>query len=310
MRTIDVDRLKTEIDLLAVASEYGYRLNKRKSTANSIHLKSDADSLVVKRDGDGRWVYFNVHDGNDKGSIIDFIMYRKSGVDFYEAVNWIEEEYFGRVIDTPEEFIGVSVSPVKKDRDGVVRLFLAMRPLEQSVYLNGRGISDSILKSNRFYRSVYEDSFRNVVFPHFDELGVCGFEKRNRNFKGFPKGGTKSLWLSNRLKSDSTMIIVESGIDALSHYALFKTQKTRYLSIGGEPSPAAWVLIGKIINKYYQAGGKIVSGVDNDDGGFSLDEKLRALAATPITRSLPKNDDWNEMLKLKLTERKDSCLLR
>lgn len=46
------------------------------------------------------------------------------------------------------------------------------------------------------------DARANAIFVHEDEAGVCGFEKRNRNFKGFWDLGEKGLWTSNAFPED------------------------------------------------------------------------------------------------------------
>jgi len=300
MGSIDIGRLKRDINFLEVASQFGYKLNKTKSTANSIHLKSEVDSIIVKKDDDAHWVYFNVHDSSDKGSIVDFIMCRQPGLTFSAALKRIEKDYLGKVLDVPQQIRDTKIIPVKKDRHSVSKLFEHMTALNSSKYLQSRGIEDAVLQSRRFTGTVVQDSYQNVVFPHIDKQGVCGFEMRNSNFKGFAKGGIKSVWLSNRLVSDDRLMIVESGIDALSHFALFNEKSTRYMSIGGEPSPDAWALALKIMNKFNMQGGEIISGVDNDKGGEGLDEKLTAMTSIPIKRELPKIDDWNEMLTSKM----------
>jgi hypothetical protein len=42
----------------------------------------------------------------------------------------------------------------------------------------------------------YEARGEAPAFPHFDQLGLCGYELKNRNFTGFAPGGEKGLWSS------------------------------------------------------------------------------------------------------------------
>ena len=70
----------------------------------------------------------------------------------------------------------------------------------------------------------------NAIFPHEDEHGLCGFEKRNRNFKGFADLGEKGLWTSNVFPEDRRLVIGESAIDCISHAALFPCAHARYAS--------------------------------------------------------------------------------
>ncbi len=301
MEKIDIDLLKRNISLLEVASEYGYKLNKTKSTKQSASLKSDCDSIIVKMDKDGHWVYFNTHDSSDKGSVVDFIMYRNLSLTFAQALRQIQAQYFGKVLDAPVEIKKVRLEPTAKDIVGARREISRMTISTANNYLAHRGIKECVLRDRRFYGTVLVDRYRNAVFPHINEKGVCGGEKRNHNFKGFTKGGIKSVWLSNRFKTDRRMLVVEGGIDALSHFALYEPHGTRYLSIGGEPSPESWELIGKIIERFNKQGGEIVSGVDNDKGGDNLDCKLRQTTSAQIGRETPESKDWNKVLKNSLT---------
>jgi len=301
MEKIDIGKIKREVNLVEVAGLYGYRINKQKTSQSSVNLKSDVDSLILKKDENGHWVYFNVHNASDKGSILDFVMVRQPGLVFQEVLRKISEDYFGKILAVPKEMRGMQVKPIKKNRKYITNLYRNLTPLQASDYLNRRGIDNQILLSKRFAGTVLEDNYHNVIFPHNDEAGVCGFEKRNVNFKGFPKGGTKSLWLSNRFRHDTRLMVVEGGIDALSHYVLYQDKSIRYLSIGGEPSPNAWTLAIKVIEKFHKQGGEIVSGVDNDPGGDKLDQKLRSKTTIAIKRERPMKNDWNDVLKDQLT---------
>jgi len=71
--------------------------------------------------------------------------------------------------------------------------------------------------------------------PHEDEAGLCGFEKRNRNFKGFGDLGGKGLWTSNAFPEDRRLVIGESAIDCISYEVLFPGG--RYASIAGGLNP-------------------------------------------------------------------------
>ena len=65
---------------------------------------------------------------------------------------------------------------------------------------------------------------------------LCGFEKRNRTFKGFAAEGEKGLWLSNQFSEDRRLVVGESAIDCISYEVLFPG--ARYASIAGGLNPA------------------------------------------------------------------------
>lgn len=296
MARIDIERIKTEINLVEVASLYGYGLNKKKSTANSVSLNSERDSIIVKKDGDNHWVYFNVHIGEDKGSVIDFILYRNPGLSFPLALRKIQNDYLGVTLDSPIERRAANLNPVVKDRVGVCSLIKQMSAAKNNKYLASRAIEDSTIQNARFKGVVLQDSFLNAVFPHIDETGICGAEMRNFKFRGFPRGGIKSLWQSNCFRKDDRLFVVEGAIDALSHFVLLKNETTRYISIGGQPSPDAWVFLGNIVSKFYENGGRIISGFDNDEGGDKIHDRMTTDINVPIYRDIPTSKDWNKVL--------------
>lgn len=297
MKSFDLDRIKKEANLMGVAALFGFKINKEKTSQNSANMSNESESIIIKKDGDDHWVYFNVHCHSDKGSVVDFIMNRCPGLSFVEAVKKIQAEYLNGSFEVAHEVKKIQLVPVVRDRAGVIQAINRMNISKDNQYLKSRGIDRSALESKRFLGCVLTDQYSNAVFPHVDKEGVCGAEKRNFNFKGFTKGGIKSIWMSNRLKQDDCLFVAESGIDAMSNFILRKCASTRYISIGGEPSPAAWALIVAVIEKFSEKGGRIISGLDNDESGNVMHEKLVALTSIDIEREKPLLKDWNNMLE-------------
>jgi len=64
------------------------------------------------------------------------------------------------------------------------------------------------------------DAKGNVVFPHFDQQGLCGYEIKNRGFTGFAlrDGTMKGLWSSHEEATDTRLrrSCERARIDALS----------------------------------------------------------------------------------------------
>lgn len=66
------------IDLRAYAASLGYTLDRQESWRGSAVMRNDADDkIIIKRENDGHYVYFNVRDDADNGTIIDFVLRRK-----------------------------------------------------------------------------------------------------------------------------------------------------------------------------------------------------------------------------------------
>ena len=169
-------------------------------------------------------------------------------------------------------------------------------------YLEKRGISQSILKSDRFIGTVATDNRGNAIFPHYDGDGMTGFTIKNENYTGFSKGGTKALWRSKPNESDRRLVITESAIDAMSYHQLFKDKNphTRYISTGGTTSKYQLDLIKTAMAEMTKIGGSIVIATDNDMAGNKLAQTLarEAPSQSKISRNVPKRGkDWNELLQ-------------
>jgi len=134
-----------------------------------------------------------------------------------------------------------------------------------------RGLPAALLESQRFAGRVRKDDtpYKNVIFPHFDQNGLGGYEIKNRGFTGFARGGEKGLWMSHTRDDDNRLVFCESAIDALSHAVLFPDDRTRYASIGGKPNPLQPELIRAAVTRMPQ-GAEIVAAMNNDADGEVL----------------------------------------
>jgi hypothetical protein len=73
-------------------------------------------------------------------------------------------------------------------------------------------------------------------------------------------------WYSNVLEDDTSLVITESGIDALSSHAIHHPAQTRYCSIAGEMNAIQRELLASGIQKL-PAGGTVIIATDHDDAG-------------------------------------------
>jgi hypothetical protein len=97
-RADELERFKTEINLVEYAFNSGYEIDKNKSSQNCIVLKDNAgDKILVGVDqADRHYFYYSVKDERDCGSIIDFIQKRKNlnlGEVRLELRPWINSSY-------------------------------------------------------------------------------------------------------------------------------------------------------------------------------------------------------------------------
>src|SRR5437867_5162121 len=230
----ELDAFKRRIDLRQFAASLGYQMDRRESWRGNTVLRRGADKIIVKRNGNGHYVFFSVRDDDDHGTLIDFLQRRQNLS--LGAVRQILRPWIGRPAASPQ-FPGLeSTSP---NRMHVECTYRRMANAQRLPYLeHQRGVPADVLLAPRFAGRMRIDSRGNTVFPHFDAAGLCGYEIKNCGFTGFAAGGQKGLWLSHTRRDDRRLILAESAIDALSYAALFPDaqDQTRYASLGGKPS--------------------------------------------------------------------------
>jgi 5S rRNA maturation endonuclease (ribonuclease M5) len=301
-RKEELDSFKTEINLVDYAQSQGYQYISQASSRNSAVLAHpDGDKIIVATDTDGHGIYFSVTDDADNGTIIDFVQNRQntrlSGVR-KELRDWRDEPRA-----RGSEFLSIDKpQPINSDRLSVIKAASNFKVVQSHPYLEKRGISQSILKSDRFLGTVAVDNRGNAIFPHYDSDGLTGFTIKNDNYQGFSKGGTKSLWRSKPQNGDCRLVITESAIDAMSYHQLFadKNPHTRYISTGGTISSSQLDLIKTAMADMTRLGGEIVIATDNDVAGNKLAKTLlqEAPAKSKMSRHVPKQGkDWNEFLQ-------------
>jgi Protein of unknown function (DUF3991)/Toprim-like len=236
--------------------------------------------IVIARAEDHHWIYFSVRDDADNGSIVDFVQKRqhcKLGRVRQELRPWLGG---ARHVARPQPDLFVrELEQITKDRARVLLELARMKPLAFHRYLEEeRGIPASLLKSARFAGKIRVDFRSNSIFPHADRDGPCGYEVKNKGFTGFAPGGEKGLWFSAASRADTTLVLAESGIDALSYAALHPDELTRYASTGGAMNPNQPALIRSAVARMGQ-GSRIVIATDNDEGGRALAEQIEGIAA-------------------------------
>ena len=288
------------ISLPDYAASLGYAIDKRKSSRGSLVMRREHEKLIISRQADGHYTYWNPKDDRDHGTIIDFLSHRSGG-------------NLGEIRKTLRNWTG-SFAPARsyipelqstrKDRASVEARYAAMSKAHRHPYLeNERGIPASVLQYWRFEGRIKADRHQNAVFPHFDGDGLCGFELKNDGFTGFATGGSKGLWLSKAIAEDNRLVICESGIEALSFYALFPDGRTRFASIGGKMNKAQPALIRAQIVLMPKGSG-IIAAMNNDGPGRALADVVRkefeGCGREDLTFSPQEPEgvnDWNDLLR-------------
>lgn len=319
-RDEELNQMKTQIDLRALAASMGYERDRKNSSANSTCMRRGNDKIFIGVGYTGQWIYWSVNDHSDNGTIVDFVTARQNlycngkmdlGAVRKELRPWIGVT--GGVFPEYHRF-GGKPKPVEKDRQAVLCDFAAADTLDlhrglHPYLCNNRCIPASLLNSERFCDRVRIDQRGNALFGHYDQDGLCGIEIKNLNFTSFHKQGTKGLWAVGKKEDDEQLVIAETAIDALSHAALFPHPKSRYVSTAGAMSSKQPGLVNQAIRNMPE-GSRIVLAVDNDDGGNDLIEAITAIYNN-VRDTLGRRDlqlqvhrpeilnDWNDELKSK-----------
>lgn len=312
----ELDAFKRDIDLRQFAESLGYQIDRRESWRGSAVLRCAADKIVVKRNGNGHYVFFSLRDDDDNGTVIDFVQRRQHLS--LGAVRQVLRPWIGRPASAPQF---PQLPPASPDRMRIEREYRRMAEAPRYPYLErDRCLPAAVLSSPRFAGRMRIDARGNIVFPHFDAVGLCGYEIKNRGFTGFAAGGQKGLWFSHSRPDDRRLVLTESAIDAFSYAALFPDSgdRTRYASLGGRPSSRQMGLIQAAVIKL-EAGAEIVAAFDADEAG----RWLVAVVGDAVGRvrhqaegndlgfrvHLPATDgeDWNQVLLKSRTGANSAC---
>ena len=308
----ELEAFKREIDMRQFAVSLGYEMDRPESWRGSTVLRSGDDKIVVKRNGNGHYVFFSVRDDRDHGTVIDFLQRRENLS--LGAVRQILRPWIGRL--AIPQF--PKLEPTSPDRMRVESEYRRMANALRHPYLeHKRRLPAGLLSSPRFAGRVRIDCRGNAVFPHFDIAGLCGYEIKNQEFTGFSAGGKKGLWFSHTGSSDRRLVLAESAIDALSHAALFPDaeDRTRYASLGGKPNAKQPGLVQSTIAKLPE-GAEIVAAFDADEAGRMLVKVVRLAVASVAGKTrrnlnflvhLPaqEGEDWNQVLQRATALRSD-----
>lgn len=295
----ELSQFKQKINLVEFAEACGYEIDKKQSSRASKVMRRDGDKIIVSTDRDGTGIYFSVRDDADHGTIIDFIQKREGknlGQVRQELRPWI-----GVASSRPSASIKQRKAPSERAEkpiaiDGSVAksnaAWMRLEAYKGDYLTKERAIAYGTIKGV----NLRQDERGNVCFPHYDESGaVCGWEVKNKGFTGFSAGGKKQIGIykaSPEAKlGNGRLVIVESGIDALSYKELHAKPTDMIVTIGGEMSPEQLARLAKAMEKAPE----VVIATDRDQGGEKIAKRLLELRSDS-TRELPKGKDWNDDL--------------
>jgi hypothetical protein len=298
---IELDRMKSDIDLRVYAAVQGYSIDAKQSWRGSAVMRHpNGDKIIIKRNANGHYVFFSVHDAADNGTILDFVKNRMKMS--LGAVRKELRPYLGMASSHVPDF--APLPRTTSDRLKVESAYAKMSDAENHPWLETeRALPSSLFTHERFKGRIRVDARQNCIFPHFDREGLCGYEIRNAGFKGFASGGSKGLWLSNELPGDNRLVLVESALDAMSYAVLFPDEHTRFGSVGGKLNPFQAEYI-RIAAEHMPKGSRIVAAMDADADGAKLADIVRDAVAragrddlTYVFEEPFGYKDWNDQLR-------------
>ena len=122
-----LERFKTEINLVKYATSIGYKYLSDESSPSSAVLRHDSgDKILVVTDTSDRGLYFSLLDDRDKGTIIDFVQHRRDlnlGQVRKELRPWLS--YGDR------QNVGLVVKPLPTGRDTIDDCLMRLKKLNQ-----------------------------------------------------------------------------------------------------------------------------------------------------------------------------------
>lgn len=301
-RKVDFEEFKQRIKLVDYAVDQGYVKDVKRSGGNSVTLyKDDAggrDKIVVyPNQKSGVDIYFNPNDGADKGTVVQFQHRRGSG-DWKDTIETLQR-YIGDVpaptqrhqqppaVANPQPGRGQQPTPpadapAPTREQAVVRSF-DLKPLTDTTYLTGRGLSNETIGSVEFESTVFNRTYfdrnrgkqyTNTVFPIKNEGGTVAIIVRNEGLKMVEGTRGDGVWISNPKVIEpggraDRLVIAENPIDAMAFHQLkppVEGEKRLYLGTAGNLSSGAPDTVQKLIDRYQPK--QIVLANDNDNGGF------------------------------------------
>ena len=305
----ELETFKTTIDIRGYAAAHGYVDDHKASwKSGKVMRHPSGDKIVVRRGSKGYYLWIS-NRNQRKGTIIDFVHYLNGGSATGRMdIGTIRKElrpWIGKPpVDVPSY---APLVEIRKDRVKMETAYAEMRDAtEGHPYLERqRTLPASLLTSDRFAGRIRIDGRGNAVFPHFDAEGLSGYELKNVGFTGFAAGGTKALWLSQEFPDDTCLVFSESGIDGLSHAALFPDDHARYASIGGGLSDQQLEIIRAAIARM-PFGSRIVAAFDADEAGRRYAEAVRhafeLVGRSDLSFEMQEPEsfkDWNDQWRAK-----------
>lgn len=305
-RDDELEQMKRIDARAGAAALFGYVLVPAKSSINTAVMQApDGSRIVVARASDGHYTFFAVDGSGDGGSILDLAM-RHGAANLGHARKAVRP-LLGAPLPAP--FAAKPLQPIERDLASVRAAWESFALITDGTHpiLQARSLSPTIVGHPRFQGRIAAAGDA-VAFAHpaADGSGVVGFDLKTRDGKSrFSRGGQKTGFVSAITARDEALCFTEAPLDALSYAQLHGLETTRFIALGGQPSPHQLKLIERAVQKL-PAGATAIAALDADPAGDVLTEVLAKVFHAVKRTDLAWRDhrptagkDWNDVLQMK-----------
>jgi|GEM_PF-1477892 len=296
----ELEKFKVNIDLVEFAETFGYLEDEKLSSQNSIFMKSITDEIVITTENN-QGIYFNIHNDNDKGNIVNFLQkHKKLNLDQVrkELRPWIG---VGDYIINRKQVSKRPKKPIEasKDQAAILREYYRLHDYKIGYLEHEHNLSEDTIKA--FLDIIRTDRNGNTCFIHKDGTNVTGWEVINSDFSGFSQG-TKSLsiYYPDNNNQPEQLIIIDSIINAMSYYQLHGMPGDVYVSFAGDMSDKQQHQLQTLMTSFQN----VCIATNNDKKGNEYADMVYKWRPD-AQRALPSHDghDWNQVLKDTGTEK-------
>ncbi|BFL66255.1 DUF3991 and TOPRIM domain-containing protein [Roseomonas mucosa] len=305
----ELQRLREGVNCAALLERLPppWKLDKAESTRDCLkYRRGKGEIIIVNHGGRGWWDA----GGTAKGDVFGLVRHLRP------------ELNFGHVRKLLREMVGLSPSFPEHERvrpgmDGslpAAERWAAAKPLRPGSrawrYLaDARRLPGGVLRAAMAADAVREGAYGTACFAHRDETGtLTGFDMRGPDFRGFAKGGEKTLfrlpgWIRPRDVLPHRLAVAEAPIDALSLAAVERLRRdTLYVATSGGMGPGTVRALDLLLAAMAALpDARLAFATDNDPPGERYAALLAERAAAAGVRSercLPPHglNDWNDSL--------------
>ena len=290
--TNELAELRSAVDCRTVLERAGWKLDGPESTRNAAKYRLGSGQIVIVTHNGKGW--FDPLNGK-RGDVLALAQHVWGGNLGHARKNL-----------RPLAGIAPKLIPMAHDKVTVPldadRLWREAPPVRQGspawTYLaTTRGLPANSIERALQIQALREGVFGTVWAMHQGASGqVTGWEMRGPRYKGFSKGGGKTLFWIGHPAVAKRVAVTESAIDALSLATLEGwPDGTLYASTGGGYGPETDQALRGLLPR----DAELVAATDQGQGGELMASRLLELATScgvGFTRLRPVAKDWNEQL--------------